>query len=339
MTSSVVVATHVTDLSARVETRKPLLYSDGPDEALDRPAHVRAGSAVARLGDKLAVVQDDANFVAMVDTRSSEVMAITLPAGPGDVRLFDEKRGNKADKLDLEASVLLPTLGGPLLVAIGSGSLPARERFALVFHPELPSPVVKLFEAHAFYEHLRARTDFSGSELNLEGAALSEEGGRPVIYFFQRGNGAPKGELSPVDAIGVVDALAFTAMLLENGPAPELERVTQYDLGAIDGVRLTFTDACTGPKNHIFFLAAAEDTINTYEDGPVKGVALGIVAPDGSARLCQIFEGDGSPLADKAEGLSLDPARGSRAHVVVDKDDPDCPSDLCTLRLAGPWPK
>ncbi len=41
-------------------------YRQGANAAEDRPAHVRAGSSVNRFANKLAVVQDDANFVALI---------------------------------------------------------------------------------------------------------------------------------------------------------------------------------------------------------------------------------------------------------------------------------
>lgn len=56
------------------------------------------------------------------------------------------------------------------------------------------------FYAPAFYQSLRTRTEFSGSELNLEGAAFippSIASNEPAkIRFFQRGNGAVNISLS-----------------------------------------------------------------------------------------------------------------------------------------------
>ncbi len=57
---------------ARVLSRRPLRYDDGADATRDRPAHVRAGSGCAfvdipGVGRRLAVVQDDAHFIALVN--------------------------------------------------------------------------------------------------------------------------------------------------------------------------------------------------------------------------------------------------------------------------------
>jgi hypothetical protein len=66
-------------LAATVVERRPLWYCAGADAALDRPAHVRAGSSLAWLEGRLAVLQDDANFLALVDPRTGGVDSISLP--------------------------------------------------------------------------------------------------------------------------------------------------------------------------------------------------------------------------------------------------------------------
>jgi hypothetical protein len=43
-------------LKAIVQRRVPLFYSQGANPEIDRPAHVRAGSSLSWLGDKLALV-------------------------------------------------------------------------------------------------------------------------------------------------------------------------------------------------------------------------------------------------------------------------------------------
>src|SRR5690349_10209421 len=71
-------------MAAVMTARAPLTYAAGADAALDRPAHVRAASGIAWLGGRLAVVQDDASFVALVDlargleagARAADVIAL-----------------------------------------------------------------------------------------------------------------------------------------------------------------------------------------------------------------------------------------------------------------------
>src|SRR5690606_17272693 len=98
--------------------------------------------------------------------------------------------------------------------------------------------------------------------------------GRDVM-FFQRGNGAPRGGLRPVDATARVSLADLVGYLESGAPCPPLRDVSAWDLGALEGVRLTFTDAAIGPRGEIAFVACAEASPDATRDGPVSGVALG----------------------------------------------------------------
>jgi len=52
---------------ARVIRSTALYYREGSDSQLDRPPHVRAASSLSWLGRRLTAIQDDANFVALID--------------------------------------------------------------------------------------------------------------------------------------------------------------------------------------------------------------------------------------------------------------------------------
>jgi hypothetical protein len=321
-----VVAREDSALRARIIETRALRYASGSVPSDDRPAHVRAGSALGWLGGRIAVVQDDANFVALVDPAHGHVDALTLAAGEGGARCFDDVRGNKAHKLDLEACFV----HGELLIALGSGSTPKRERLVVVHRSERRAELV---DAGTLYAELRARSDFAGSELNVEGAAVLD-GGRVVL--LQRGNGAPRGALTPIDASAelALDALLAFVERGGSGAPPALERVTQFDLGTIDGVRLTFTDAAAHGAG-LAFLAAAEASPDAVRDGAVAGVAIGLIDGRGTARWTRLRAHDGSWFAAKAEGLLFDPDRAGRAFAVVDVDDPARAAELVVLELEG----
>lgn len=317
-------------LVGRVVGRRALRYSVGPDPEEDRPAHVRSGSGLAWSGSRLAVVQDDAAFLALVDPATGEVDAVALPRGPGGLRQFDDLRGNKRHKLDLEAIL---ALGDGRLVAFGSGSSPARER-VVVFAPQAPADArVRVVAAPALYAALRADRRFSGSELNVEGAVLLAD----RVVLLQRGNGAPRGGEPPCDAVGELDRSVVDALVTGEEPAAaRLLRVTRYALGTARGVRLGFTDGAALPGGGFAFLAAAEASPDAVRDGEVVGTALGVVTPEG-ARVGALLDERGAPLLDKVEGLALDPGEPRRAWVVVDADDPGRASELCELAVTG-WP-
>jgi hypothetical protein len=317
-------------LSARVVATTPLLYRAGPDTAADRPGHVRAGSSLAFLGRHLAVIQDDANFIAWFDPADSQVEVVPLPAGHEGKRLFGDDRGNKQWKLDLEACLV----DGDRLVAFGSGSSPLRERLVIITDLASDRPDVIIHDASAFYAALRAATDFAGSELNIEGAILLDA---DTLRLFQRGNGAPHDHLLPVNATADLSWSNLLAYLHKPQPAPTfpLNNIRQYNLGTFDGIPLTFTDAAVAAEA-ILFSAAAEASPDAIQDGPVAGSVLGVIAADGAARWTPLLDDNGRPFAGKVEGI----ARSADAllYVIIDKDDPATPSELCRVELIGSWP-
>lgn len=330
-----IVAHHDPSLRARIVRTVPLVYADGANAALDRPAHVRAGSGLAWIGGVLAVMQDDANFVALANPATGLCRAVALPAGEGGLRQFDDERGNKRFKLDLEACVAVPDgRGDETLVGFGSGSSARRERVLLAKGLGDAEPRVELRDASGFYARLREAPEFAGSELNVEGAAW--RGGRLVL--LNRGNGAAGDDCGPVDAICQVNWPALRAHLADPAahPPPSPESITAYDLGTIDGCPLNFTDAVTF-GDALIFTATAEASPNAVDDGPVAGSAAGIIAADGDARFAVLEDADGARFAGKVEGVARGPRPGA-LYVVVDRDDPHCPSELCEVELAGGWP-
>ena len=311
------------------------MYGDGPEVALDRPAHVRAGSALGFVGERLAVVQDDANFVALFDPLQQQVESIALPAGHEGLRQFDDGRGNKQWKLDLEACARVTDGDGEFLVAFGSGSTPRRERLVKLRLGKGTAHEVRLIDAPHFYRRLREAVEFSGSELNLEGAVWL---GEDDIRLFQRGNGAPRGGLLPLNATCDISWSQLAAHLSEpeRTAPPELRNIQRYTLGSLRGVTLGFTDAAASAAG-LWYLAVAEASPDAVRDGPVAGVAIGLLARDGTARWTELRNADGASFLGKAEGISPDPTRADRAFIVLDRDDPALPSELCTVELSGPW--
>jgi hypothetical protein len=311
--------------AAHVVSRHALVHPEGADPALDRSGHVRAASGLAWLGTsppRLVVAQDDTSFLALLDEEARVVGALTLPHSASGRRIFESRLGNKKDKLDLESCARLPD---GRVVVVGSGSLPARERVVVVDGHD--ASVVSL---PALYAALRALTAFAGAELNVEGAAVL--GDRLVLA--NRGNGASTDARPAVDALLELPLAAFVAHL-RGGPLPAFGTVRPFDLGAIDGVRLTFTDLCAPrAEGPLYFLASAEASPNAVDDGVVVGTAIGRI-DGGMATLVPLLHADGARLTDKIEGLTWarPDGTGDRVWVVVDRDDPDLPSECLTITL------
>lgn len=293
------------------------------------------------VGDRVALVQDDVNFVALVDPITGLADAITLPAGKDDLRQFDVGRGNKKHKLDLEAMTRVPGGGGTTLLALGSGSKKRREHVLMLqfsgrsARPSAGEP--SLVALPNLYAALRSETAFAGSEMNIEGALYLDG----MLRLFGRGNGEATDDLNPVDATCDLDWRVLQAHILdpEREPLPEIRRITHYNLGDIDGVSFGFTDAIAVGKSAVLYSAAAEASPDASEDGEVGGSALGVIPNDRrqGARWAPVVDERGRPFAGKVEGLVVNRDDPTRALVVVDVDDHTRPSELCEVALRGSW--
>jgi hypothetical protein len=276
--------------------------------------HFSAASGLVCAHGRAYVVSDDEHHLAVFrDLHSPGVLHRILP---GD--LPQSKKARKQLKPDLEALLLLPGQGDSL-VAFGSGSRPNRDTgivIALGARGE-PSTRVQRFDLKPLYEPLRAVL----GEINIEGAMVLGA----ALVLLHRGisgesdNAAVHYRLSELRA--VIDGKRHTV-------APRAIR--PYRLGAIDGVELGFTDGTALPGGGWLFCAAAENTADSYADGPCRGSALGVV--DAHGELVALRQ-----LADttlKVEGIAARAhAKGIDICLVTDADDPRLSSQLLFARL------
>jgi hypothetical protein len=329
-----VTATLDETIAAVVVAQSALYYADGADALTDRPGHVRAGSGLAAVPGAIALIQDDANFIALITPGEGRARALPLPAGMGGLRQFDDVRGNKKYKLDLEACVAVETADGTLLLALGSGSKRRREQAVLVRGWEAERPEVRLVHVPRLFESLRRERAFAGSELNVEGAVFLGD----RLRLFGRGNGAVRDNVRPVNATCDLDWPTLLAHLEspDSAPPPAPTNVVRYELGALDGIPLTFTDgASRGPS--VLYSAAAEASPDATRDGRVSGSALGVIDQMGHARWTPLVDPSGAVFVGKVEGVAAAGGAVDRVYAVVDADDPNTASVLCTVELRGRW--
>ena len=330
-------------LSARIVRELELTYADGPSDADDRPPHVRAASGLVAFKEYLAVIQDDANWLALIDD-DDQVHALPLPPGPEGSRIFSKRRGNRNEKFDLEACIVVPAADGAELIGFGSGSHRGREWILRVhegqdmdavlseraMHAQLEIDLkAEFLDAARFYDALRATFEFAGAGLNIEGAVLIDD---DTIRLFQRGNARPQGEREAVDATGDISGGRSPAHLADPSgmPPPPLRNIRRYDLGALAGVRLTFSDAEHLGGGRILYSASAEDR----ESDAIVGSTLGVIEPDGTARWTEVIDAQGGRFEGKIEGLTLHRRHASFARFVIDDDDEDLPSVLFEAELS-----
>ncbi|SDE83260.1 hypothetical protein SAMN05660485_01781 [Blastococcus fimeti] len=285
---------------------------------------VTAASALAPLGDGWLIAQDDATSAAW--HRPGSVTPVRLMGPVGGYDRFSARAGTKHLKPDLEVACPAAVDGDPAVLLLGSGSSAHRMRGILVRLVD-GVPAATGADLSPLYERVAARLGLPLDRLNLEGAARL--GGR--VRWFSRGNLATGTRSASVDLplAALVDAiLGRTA-----SAAVPVEQPRGYDLGEVDGVGLAVTDAIALPDGRVILSAAAEDTPNAVDDGPVVATALVLVDDETVVAVAPVPEVGGA--VHKIEGLALRVVEGRSVHLlaVVDDDDPDAPSAELDLRL------
>ena len=290
----------------------------------DDGSPVTAASAIAPLGDGWLVVQDDATIAAW--RRPGSVAPVrVLPPVEGLDR-FSEAAGTKRAKPDLEVACPAVVDGEPAVLLLGSGSSPRRMRGVLVRLVD-GEPVATAADLPPLYERTAGLLGLPLDQLNLEGAARHED----RVRWFQRGNLAAGVPSASVD----LSLAALVAAVLGRAGAAEVpvERPLRYDLGDVEGVGLAVTDAVALPDGRMLLSAAAEDTPNAVDDGPVVATALALVDDRTVVAVEPLPEVDGH--VHKVEGLAVRAVAGGTVDLlaVVDADDPDAPSAELHLRV------
>lgn len=156
--------------------------------------------------------------------------------------------------------------------------------------------------------------------LNLEGGWL--HGG--MLRLLQRGHRDAGNVIFDMDFNALAATLVGELVLADVIP----QRVQDMELGAVDGVRLTFTDGCGLPDGSLLFSAVAEDTDDSYADGAFSGATLGLVDREGRLAWQRMLTPGG-----KVEGIHGEWGNaGLRILCVTDADDPLTPAQLLEAR-------
>lgn len=309
-------------MQVEVEHVTALRFDDGTP--------VRAASAVVAFGGGWLVVQDDATHAAWV--RPGGVTPVrALPPVRG-LDTFEETRGTKALKPDLEAAFVVPEglLGGHGAVALlGSGSSPARVRGCLLQPPGTAGAAQpRVADLAPLYAAVARRLGVDPGLLNLEGACVVGD----VLRWFHRGLPDAGVPTASVD----VDVRALLAALAGDADPADVPVTAErrYDLGSARGVGLAVTDAVPLAGGGVLVSAAAEDTPDPRDDGPVVGSVLAVLDDGGVVRDRVDLPHVHGAVA-KVEGLGVveHAPDGVRVLATVDADDPAEPSLAVGVRV------
>jgi hypothetical protein len=280
-----------------------------------------ACSGLIQIKNLFFTISDDQLALEIFSQISSDHSFFQLIPG----QLPAEPRERKKLKPDFEALAFIEDIRffpfGALL-AIPSGSTPNRSQGALLVFgkdQELPSEAV-VVDFSLLYQHLT----YIYRDLNIEGALIKGS----TFKLFQRGNGpTAKNAVIDLDLHIFLQELSQTQKI----SAESYQKSTDIQLPILNGDILGFTDAASispDSSSPIWFLAAAEKTISTFDDGPFSGAVLGCLNSD--MEIIHIFNLD---CAEKPEGLWIDSVNPKEFYIVTDADDHTRPSSLFRGKL------
>ncbi len=166
------------------------------------------------------------------------------------IRLFKNRPEvlAKKDKPDFESITLFDNK----LYIYGSGSTKKRNT-RVTFNPDSNEIAEK--DLSKIYKRLIESISIADNDLNIEGVINTTE----TTYFFQRGIG-----LNATNGVFSYDRKSKTVQF------------KPISLAKINEIESTFTDAIL-IDDTIYFLAAAENTCSTYDDGEVMGSIVGTI--------------------------------------------------------------
>jgi hypothetical protein len=285
-----------------------------------RPAHVGAASGLVATQDRIYVVADDELHLAVLP-RHDDGNGAWLRLLDGELPLAHKPR--KALKPDFEALTWLPP--SPLashgaLLALGSGSRANRGLGALL-----------ALDAQGNVAGMARRIDLSAlhatlqralGAVNIEGAVVHDD----RLILLQRASRA-----RPANLLVHLRLSDLLATIAGHPTAFDVIALQEIELGRIDGVALSFTDGALLADGRIVFTAVAEDTNDSYADGPCAAAAIGLIDAQGRLQRMEAVH----PLF-KLEGVHATlVASGIELLLVSDADDAAIASTL----LAGslPW--
>lgn len=157
----------------------------------------------------------------------------------------------KAFKPDFEAI----TQYADSIYIFGSGS--TENRNFMVQVDSKTKEVIKTQELTDLYLTMQSFAKIAPEDFNIEGVIYNGE----TWFFFNRGNGKTgKNVVFTVEGKNLVNEFQIIS--------------NEYKLPKIKGVRTSFTDAIL-VDNKIYFLASAENSNSTYDDGEVLGSIIG----------------------------------------------------------------
>ena len=257
---------------------------------------IGATSGLVYLDNSLFIISDSSTFLYQYNIHEKTLNKIKLSEN-------SQEGIAKKDKADFEAI----TLFNNKLYLFGSGSTKKRN---LRVTYNLESKEIKEKNVSKIYKRLQQTIAIAENELNIEGVIITET----TTYFFQRGNGA-----NAQNGVFSYDRASKTV---------QFKLIT---LPKINEIEATFTDSIL-VENTIYFLAAAENTSSTYDDGEIMGSIFGTIdLKTMTLKSC-------NQISDKHkfEGLTLYKKSTTQIEFLIceDNDTKELESNIYKLKIS-----
>nr|WP_315162186.1 hypothetical protein [uncultured Flavobacterium sp.] len=261
---------------------------------------IGSASGLIYKDNSLLIIGDNSGFLYEYQMDSKDLKRHPLLENPTENTL-------KKDKADFEAI----THFGDSLYVFGSGSTDKRNKMIQVNSTD--KKIIATNNLTDLYAVMQNFGEIKPEDFNLEGAIYNGES----WFLLNRGNGSSnKNVLFTIEGKNLTND--FT--ILSNA----------YKLPKIKGVRSSFTDAVL-VDNSIYFLATAEDTESTYDDGEVLGSLIGSI----NLKTMKIDFTQKISSTHKFEGLTLYANSKEKIEFLLceDKDTEVLETDIYKLSL------
>lgn len=254
---------------------------------------VSAASGLLFLNNNFYVIADDEVCLSIYSSDLRKIKQIQLLKNDLPI----EYKARKALKPDFESLVYISKTGA--ILVLPSGSKPNRSEGALLIDDKVEK--INFTKLYQFLLELNP-------ELNIEGAVTTAN----ELKIFSRGNG-PSGKNFMINLnIGLlIDEIKNQNSLTEKTFINQI----QCDFGKMNGFNLGITDAALETSGRVWYIAVAESSVSTYDDGSFEGAVIGCM--DENAKI--IFQRQ-LIVPSKPEGLALDLVR-KKFYVVTDADN------------------
>lgn len=209
-------------------------------QSLFKITGIGSASGIIYKDNSLFIISDNSSFLYNYNLQENTLTKIPITENP-------QENIAKKDKFDFESIALK----GNKLHILSSGSTSKREK-RITYNLDTETIVEK--DLTKLYKQLKENFSISDDELNIEGAFFNTD----KWYLFQRGNGAN----------------SKNGIFKLNNNLNDIIEFIPISLPKINHIETSFTDAIL-VEDKIYFLATAEDTNSTYDDGEIVGSIIG----------------------------------------------------------------